>query len=531
MMKGKSALVSMLVFVSFLSFVSASYSYANSAYWHCDIGGSWGWKTADIQNCPAGYVNFYDSSQGCSSSFTDVCLKYTSFGNGGCTVGNPDECCYQSCRKSVCDDASWSSCSNTCGSGTQTSNCGNTRSCSDSSGCTCSQCGTYPSCYSKSTYYSDADGDGYYSSKIDSCVSPGIGWTTAIKLSGDCVDTNVSIRPGAIEVCNGVDDNCNGQIDEGLSCGNNVSNQTNTPNVTIGTVPNVMIVSPIAYRSYNQNIVLNATSDQFVNWTYSINGTNISFTPGLILVNLSYGFHTVFVYGSNSNGTGFAISNFFMNYSFVRNQTNPQNNTNSTCGNQTNVTNSLPAITINSPLNGFTYNRSLIAWNVIANQNISNWYYANSSGGVLILFHVNDSLNLSEGRYSFIVFGTNQNGVGNATTVFYVNFSYSGQANNTNQTNTTANNSTSNSDENDDSTYSHSTSSSNYETVVDTASISSSSELGNNGTIYLGGYNSSLENFSQNSTSFNILDFVWIMFLVFLILAILILVILILKHS
>ena len=33
----------------------------------------------------------------------------------------------------------------------------------------------------------------------------------------DCNDSNAAVYPGAAEICNGVDDNCNGLVDEGFA--------------------------------------------------------------------------------------------------------------------------------------------------------------------------------------------------------------------------------------------------------------------------------------------------------------------------
>ncbi len=61
------------------------------------------------------------------------------------------------------------------------------------------------------TWYQDSDGDGY-------------GWTTItqvacskpagfVALPGDCHDNNAAIHPGPTELCNGIDDDCDSQID------------------------------------------------------------------------------------------------------------------------------------------------------------------------------------------------------------------------------------------------------------------------------------------------------------------------------
>jgi iduronate 2-sulfatase len=68
-----------------------------------------------------------------------------------------------------------------------------------------------PSCDS-STYFADEDEDGYgnNSDSIFTC-SPPVGY---VNNKSDCDDNNPAIHPGANEILNGIDDNCNGQIDE-----------------------------------------------------------------------------------------------------------------------------------------------------------------------------------------------------------------------------------------------------------------------------------------------------------------------------
>jgi hypothetical protein len=64
------------------------------------------------------------------------------------------------------------------------------------------------------TYYVDFDGDGYgVGAGVSLCSNPGAGYSL---VDGDCNDAVAAINPGATEVCNNIDDDCNGLTDDGL---------------------------------------------------------------------------------------------------------------------------------------------------------------------------------------------------------------------------------------------------------------------------------------------------------------------------
>jgi len=63
------------------------------------------------------------------------------------------------------------------------------------------------------TFFADADEDGYGDPEttVEACAAPD-GTTDD---SSDCDDTNDAVNPGATEIENLIDDNCDGTIDEG----------------------------------------------------------------------------------------------------------------------------------------------------------------------------------------------------------------------------------------------------------------------------------------------------------------------------
>jgi hypothetical protein len=94
-------------------------------------------------------------------------------------------------------------------------------------------------CFPLTYYYRDGDGDGY-GDPGDSVTTPTSGY---VANNDDCDDTNDDIHPGATEQCNGVDDDCAGDIDEGCvtycedSDGDGYGNPASTKNVASPAPP------------------------------------------------------------------------------------------------------------------------------------------------------------------------------------------------------------------------------------------------------------------------------------------------------
>jgi hypothetical protein len=75
-------------------------------------------------------------------------------------------------------------------------------------------------CTTGSTWYRDADGDLFGSASVFTVqVSQPAGYVAS---ATDCNDANAAIKPGAVEICDAVDNNCVSGVDEGNVCSTSV---------------------------------------------------------------------------------------------------------------------------------------------------------------------------------------------------------------------------------------------------------------------------------------------------------------------
>jgi hypothetical protein len=140
-------------------------------------------------------------------------------------------------------------------------------------------------------WYKDMDGDGFgnVAMPIASCSMP----TGYVSNSTDCNDNNNQIFPGALEVCDNLDNNCNGSVDEGIPTGTCIfTNGSGNGQWTTSTNWNLGFVPLPCFNAVIPGGVVN------------INGSaqckSLSIAPGAIL-NIQNG-SSLTVMGSTTNG-------------------------------------------------------------------------------------------------------------------------------------------------------------------------------------------------------------------------------------
>ncbi len=186
--------------------------------------GEWGragpWGTRGAGSLSYDFIEKY--SRG-GRALTHLSLKGAApaCGNGKCEAGETSATCCLDCACSAGMTCLGGACTPPCGGNGQTCCAGG--ACSPGLRCQSGACRTPPTpgCSCR-----DVDGDSYYPS---SCTDP------LCPARTDCNDNSASVRPGAAEVCNGVDDNCNGAIDEGDACVWSLS----LPNIALGSARGV----------------------------------------------------------------------------------------------------------------------------------------------------------------------------------------------------------------------------------------------------------------------------------------------------
>ena len=102
--------------------------------------------------------------------------------------------------------------------------------------------GRYCGCANSLVWYRDADGDGYGNPAVWTATCGGSAPSGYVGNSSDCNDTNPAINPGGSDAnCDGIDNNCNGQADEGYvgvttSCGIGACHRTALTSCVAGHV-------------------------------------------------------------------------------------------------------------------------------------------------------------------------------------------------------------------------------------------------------------------------------------------------------
>ncbi|MFN0275107.1 MAG: MopE-related protein, partial [Chitinophagales bacterium] len=126
------------------------------------------------------------------------------------------------------------------------------------------------------TYYADADGDTYGDASSTTSTCTGSAPSGYVSDNTDCNDANAAVNPGATEVCNGIDDDCDGNTDEDLI---------------------TATITPLGSTTFCQgtSVVLSANTGVGYSYIWRRNGNNIPGATSATYAATKNGSYTVFI--------------------------------------------------------------------------------------------------------------------------------------------------------------------------------------------------------------------------------------------
>ena len=142
---------------------------------------------------------------GCGNGVVDDGEECDDSMNGDNADGCRDDCRYSCSAELPCDDGDACNGEETCDDGTHTCTAGTALDCNDSEPCTADSCDAADGCVNALI---DRDGDGF-APEARRCANPAIG--------GDCDDGNNTVHPGAAELCDMIDNDCDDMTDEDVT--------------------------------------------------------------------------------------------------------------------------------------------------------------------------------------------------------------------------------------------------------------------------------------------------------------------------
>jgi hypothetical protein len=129
-------------------------------------------------------------------------------------------------------------------------------------------------------YYADTDGDGYGSptnTTLNCSTTPPVGYQSN---NQDCNDAVASIYPGATELCNGIDDNCDNVVENVTACPPPTSLSTTNISANSATISWASVPCAIKYEYRYRYLISTGVYSSYTAWfpvfTNTVNLTGLS---------------------------------------------------------------------------------------------------------------------------------------------------------------------------------------------------------------------------------------------------------------